>query len=91
MAGSMGWQTGRATASARKGDREFMVSAAGMQSDGDHRFVWPADLNGGTSATVLGTDGERAGHLHATHSSRPGPPIGQRGRAAAVKGAQRLV
>ena len=63
MAGTMGTMSGRATASARKGDAEFMLSLAGMQSDGDNRFVWPAELNGGTSVTVLGADGEKAGHV----------------------------
>ena len=60
--GTMGLLSGRATGSARKGNAELMLSLAGMESDGDSRFVWPASQTGGTPITVLGADGEWAAH-----------------------------
>ncbi|HEX7500276.1 MAG TPA: TonB-dependent receptor [Polyangia bacterium] len=72
-AGTLGLISGRATGSGRKGDSELMLSLAGMESDGDHRYVWPASQTrsapvwaspqtGGVPITVLGADGERAAH-----------------------------
>jgi outer membrane receptor protein involved in Fe transport len=61
MAGTMGLVSGRATASARKGDADLMVSVAAMNSDGDVRFVG-VDANTGAPQTVLDADGERAFH-----------------------------
>jgi outer membrane receptor for ferrienterochelin and colicin len=72
-AGTMGLISGRATGSGRKGDAELMLSLAGMESDGDHRYVWPASQTrsapvwaapqtGGVPITVLGADGEWAAH-----------------------------
>jgi outer membrane receptor protein involved in Fe transport len=63
LGGTMGLVSGRATASARKGDAELMLSAAALESDGDNRYVWPASQTGGDPITVLGADGEKAGHL----------------------------
>jgi outer membrane receptor for ferrienterochelin and colicins len=63
MAGNMGLLSGRATTSVRKGNTEMMVSGAAMTSEGDRRYVWPADLAGGTPTTVLDADGEKAQHL----------------------------
>jgi len=63
MAGTTDRSSGRATASLRRGQAECTVSLAGMRRDGDRRFVWPAEFNGGTSATVLGADGESAAHV----------------------------
>ncbi len=73
MTGTMGLVSGRGTGSARKGDAELMLSLAGMESEGDHRYVWPASQTrsapvwaapqtGGLPITVLGADGERAAH-----------------------------
>ena len=60
--GTMGMLSGRATGSARKGDAELMLSLAGMESDGDSRYVWPASQTGGAPTVVLGADGEWAAH-----------------------------
>jgi outer membrane receptor protein involved in Fe transport len=54
-AGTMGLVSGRATASARKGDADLMVSVAGMNNDGDLRYP-------GAAQTVRDADGERAFH-----------------------------
>ena len=62
VAGSMGLGSARATASGRKGNAELMISGAAMTSDGDHRYPWPPDLNGGVPVTVYGADGEKAEH-----------------------------
>ncbi|HEX7509597.1 MAG TPA: TonB-dependent receptor, partial [Polyangia bacterium] len=69
--GTMGLLSGRATGSARSGDAELMLSLAGMESDGDSRYIWPASPSapvwtapqtGGGPITVLGADGEQAAH-----------------------------
>ena len=70
MVGSMGLASGRATGSVRKGNAELMLSLAGMESDGDRRYVWPASQPGGP-ATVLDADGERV--AHADLAGRVGP------------------
>ncbi len=62
MAGTVGLVSGRATASARKGNAELMLSAAAMESDGDSRYIWPSSQTGGAPITVLGADGEAARH-----------------------------
>ena len=61
-AGTMGLISGRATASARKGDADVLVSIAALSSDGDVRFVGPADATTGVPQTVLDSDGEKAIH-----------------------------
>ena len=61
-AGTMGLISGRATGSGHRGDAELMLSLAGMQSDGDSRYVWPASQTGGAPIAVLGADGEWAAH-----------------------------
>jgi outer membrane receptor protein involved in Fe transport len=63
LTGTMGLGAGRATASVRKGSAELMVSAAAMTSDGENRYVWPPELNGGVPVTVFGGDGEKAQHV----------------------------
>jgi outer membrane receptor protein involved in Fe transport len=63
MLGTQGLLSGRATGSARKGNAELMLSLAGMESDGDRRYVWPASQTGGAPVTVLGADGEKAAHV----------------------------
>ena len=60
--GTPGLLSGRATGSARKGNAELMLSLAGMESDGDSRYVWPASQTGDAPLAVLGADGERATH-----------------------------
>ena len=62
MAGTMGLASGRATGSVRKGNADLMLSMAGMESDGDRRYVWPVSPIDGTQSTVLGADEERAAH-----------------------------
>ena len=59
---TMGLLSGRATGSARKGDADLMLSLAGMESDGDNRYVWPASQTGGSPTAVLGADSEKAAH-----------------------------
>jgi outer membrane receptor protein involved in Fe transport len=61
-AGTMGVASARATASARAGNADVMVSVGAMNSDGDIRFVVPADVNTSVPQTVLNADGERAYH-----------------------------
>lgn len=63
MGGTSTFGSARATASARAGDAEVLLSAAAMTSDGDTRYPWPAELTDGVPATVLGGDRERAQHL----------------------------
>jgi outer membrane receptor protein involved in Fe transport len=70
-AGSMGLLSGRVTTSARDGNTSLMVSVAGLRSDGEHRFVWPAEPGTGASTTVIDADGERARHVDVT--GRLGP------------------
>jgi outer membrane receptor for ferrienterochelin and colicins len=60
--GTLGLISGRATGSGRKGDRELTLSLAGMESDGDHRYVWPASQTGTVPIAVLGADLESAAH-----------------------------
>lgn len=60
--GTPGLLSGRATGSARKGNAELMLSLAGMENDGDSRYVWPASQTQGAPMAVLGADGERAAH-----------------------------
>jgi outer membrane receptor protein involved in Fe transport len=67
----MGLLSGRATGSARKGNAELMLSLAGMEADGDNRYVWPASQTGTVPMAVLGADGERA--AHADLAGRLGP------------------
>jgi len=62
MDGTMGLVSGRATASARKGNADVMVSVGAMNSDGDVRFVVPADANTSVPQTVLNADRDRAYH-----------------------------
>jgi outer membrane receptor protein involved in Fe transport len=61
-AGTMGQLSGRATASARKGNADVLVSVAALNSDGDIRFAGPADATTGVPQTVLNSDGEKAIH-----------------------------
>ncbi len=61
-AGTMGVASARATASARAGNADVMVSVGAMTSDGDVRFVVPADIYTNVPQTVLNADGERAFH-----------------------------
>jgi outer membrane receptor protein involved in Fe transport len=58
----MGQLSGRATASARKGNADVLVSVAALNSDGDIRFAGPADATTGVPQTVLNSDGEKAIH-----------------------------
>lgn len=62
MAGTLGLRSGRATASLRNGDRDLVLSAAGMNLGGDSRYVWPATASGAPGPTVLDGDGESAFH-----------------------------
>jgi outer membrane receptor for ferrienterochelin and colicins len=69
--GTMELGSARATASAKRGAAELLLSAAAMTSDGESRYPWPAELNGGTPVTVYGADGEKA--QHADLAGRLGP------------------
>jgi outer membrane receptor for ferrienterochelin and colicins len=71
MAGTLGLESGRVTASHRSGEVELMVSAAAMSTDGDRRYVWPPELNGGVPITVYSGDGERAQHLDVVERTGP--------------------
>ena len=70
-AGTMGSGSARATASIREGSVELLASAAAMRSDGENRYTWPAELNGGVPVTVYGADNEQAEHVDV--SGRFGP------------------
>jgi outer membrane receptor for ferrienterochelin and colicins len=71
MAGSQNMGSARATASARRGGAELMLSLAALSSDGDRRFQFPGEFNNGTPVTVLDADGEKVGH--ASMTARLGP------------------
>jgi outer membrane receptor protein involved in Fe transport len=71
MAGTMDSLLGRATASARAGDTDLMLSGAGLTSNGDKRFMWPASQTGGAPVTVLDADREHA--YHADLAAHAGP------------------
>lgn len=70
MVGSMSFASGRATASARKGNAEIMVSAAALDFAGQQRYTWNQTDSQGAPAVVLDADGERA--RHADLSARTG-------------------
>jgi outer membrane receptor protein involved in Fe transport len=71
MAGTMETLLGRATASARSGDTDLMLSGAGLNIDGDNRYVWPASQTGSTPITVLNADRETA--YHTDFAAHAGP------------------
>jgi outer membrane receptor for ferrienterochelin and colicins len=71
MAGTLETLLGRATASARSGDTDVLLSGAGLHSSGDNRYVWPASQTGSTPITVLNADGESA--YHADFAAHAGP------------------
>lgn len=62
MVGSMSYASGRATASARTGDAEVMVSAAALDFAGQRRYTWDQADNQGAPAVVFDGDGEQARH-----------------------------
>jgi len=71
MAGTMETRLGRATASARAGDTDVMVSGAGLNIDGENRYVWPASQTGSAPITVLDADREIA--YHTDFAAHAGP------------------
>jgi outer membrane receptor protein involved in Fe transport len=71
MAGTMEMLLGRATASARSGDTDIMLSGAGLNIDGENRYVWPSSQTGSTPITVLNADRETA--YHTDFAAHAGP------------------
>jgi outer membrane receptor protein involved in Fe transport len=71
MAGTMEMLLGRATASARSGDTDVMLSGAGLHFDGENRYIWPASQTGSAPITVLNADGESA--YHTDFAAHAGP------------------